>query len=241
VSPLPRAVVVDDLQKPDHLAMIAELDGTPVGVASAGNFDGAPEGELAAVNIRVLADVRRRGIGTALDLRCSEHARALGKTRLFTFARDDDADSLGYFTHRGFEELGRMQEVRLDLATAALELSPLPGIEIRPMREEDEPGVYEVALEADADIPAGVPIRTGTFDEWRQRQLSGRMLRELSFVACEEARVVGYAILGLHKEGLADHWMTGIARGARGRGVAVALKQAQAVAAREAGLSRCAR
>jgi GNAT superfamily N-acetyltransferase len=103
------------------------------------------------------------------------------------------------------------------------------------MVDEDERGMYEFALEADADIPAAVQIHTGTLEQWRERHLSGRVLRDLSFVAVEEGRVVGYAILGVHKEGMADHWMTGVARSARGRGVALALKQAQIAAAKKAG------
>jgi L-amino acid N-acyltransferase YncA len=234
-NPLPREVVVEDQAKPDHLGLIAELDGVPVGTGSAGKFGGAPDGELAAVNIRVVEEARRCGVGTELDLRCSQHARELGKTRLFVFARYDDEDSLGYFQFRGFEELGRMQDVRLDLTTAVIELSPPAGIEIAVMGDEHERGMYEAALEADADIPSATPIRTGTFEQWHEHHLTGRVLRDLSFVALEEGRVVGYAILGRHNEVTAEHWMTGVARSARGRGVALALKQAQIAAAKEAG------
>jgi mycothiol synthase len=234
-SPLPREVVLEDRQKPDYLGLIAELDGEPVGAASAGKFWGAPDGEFAAVNIRVVEEARRRGVGTALDRRCSQHAHVLGKTRLFTFARYDDDDSLGYFAFRGFEEIGRMQDVRLDLSTAVVQPSTPPGIEIAVMRDEHEHGMYGAALEADADIPSATPIRTGTFEQWRERHLSGRALRELSFVAVEDGTVVGYAILGRHDDETAEHWMTGVARAARGRGVALALKQAQIAAAKEAG------
>jgi GNAT superfamily N-acetyltransferase len=234
-NPLPREVVVADEERPDHLGLIAELDGEPVGAASAGTFMGAPDGEFAAVTIRVVAEARRKGVGTALDLRCSQHARELGKTRLFVFARYDDEDSLGYFAFRGFEEIGRMQDVRLDLSTAVVERSAPRGIEIVAMQEEHERGMYEAALEADADIPSATPIRSGTFEQWRERLLGGRVLRDLSFVALDEGRVVGYAILGRHSEGTAEHWMTGVARSARGRGIALALKQAQIAAAKEAG------
>ena len=236
VNPLPRAVVVEDTQKPDRLLLIAELDGEPVGAGSVGKFDGDPEGEYAFGTIRVVAGARRRGVGTALDLLCSQHARNLGKTGLYVMVRHDDQDSLAYFAFRGFEELGRMQDVQLDLETAVVERSAPAGIEIAAIRDEHERGMYEAALEADADIPSAVQIRSGTFERWRERQLGGRVLRELSFVALEEGRVVGYAILGEHGEGLADHWMTGVARSARGRGVALALKQAQIAAAKEAGL-----
>jgi GNAT superfamily N-acetyltransferase len=63
----------------------------------------------------------------------------------------------------------------------------------------------------------------------------GRALLDLSFVALEQGRVVGYAILGRHHEDTAEHWMTGVARSARGRGIALALKQAQIAAAKDAG------
>lgn len=236
VDPYPREVLVEDMKKPDHLGLIAELDGAPVGAASAGIFHGDREGEYAFVSIRVVAEARRQGVGTALDARCSQHARELGKSRLYTMVRFDDGDSLGYFAYRGFAELGRMQDVRLDLSSVAIEPSAPAGIEIAVLREEHERGMYEVALEADADIPSAVSIRSGTFEQWRDRQLGGRVLRDLSFVAVEDGRVVGFAILGGHKEGMADHWMTGVARRVRGRGIALALKQAQIAAAKAAGL-----
>jgi mycothiol synthase len=234
-NPLPREVVVEDQQKPDHLGLIAELDGVAVGAGSAAKFGGAPDGEYAAINIRVVEEARRRGVGTALDLRCSQHARELGKTRLFAFARHDDEASLGYFAFRGFEEIGRMQDVRLDLSVAVVEQSLPDGIEIAVVRAEHERGMYETALEADADIPAATSIRSGTFEQWREKTLSGRSLRDLSFVALEHGRVVGYAVLGRHNDDTAEHWMTGVARSARGRGIALALKQAQIAAAKDAG------
>jgi mycothiol synthase len=232
-NPLPREVVVEDQQKPDQLALIAELDGVAVGTGSAAKFGGAPDGEYAAINIRVVEEARRRGVGTALDLRCSQHARELGKTRLFAFARSDDEDSLGYFAFRGFEEIGRVQDVWLDLSAASIE--ELASTQIEIMRDEHERGMYEVALEAEADIPSATPIRSGTFEQWRERHLSGRLLGELSFVALDQGRVVGYAILGRHNDDTAEHWMTGVARSARGRGIALALKQAQIAAAKDAG------
>jgi GNAT superfamily N-acetyltransferase len=234
-NPLPREVVVEDRQKPDYLGLIAELDGEPVGAGSANNFWGNADSEYAAVNIRVVAEARRRGVGTALDLRCSQHARELGKTRLFVFSRQDDEDTLGYFGYRGFEEIGRMQDVRLDLATAEVEQAVPAGIELAVVSEQHEHGMYQAALEAEADIPSAAPIHSGTFEQWHERHLTGRVLRDLSFVALEDGKVVGYAILGRHNDDTAEHWMTGVARSVRGRGIALALKQAQIAAAKDAG------
>ena len=45
-NPMPREVVVDDRKRPDHLDLLALLDGEPAGVASTSVFGGAPNGDL---------------------------------------------------------------------------------------------------------------------------------------------------------------------------------------------------
>jgi mycothiol synthase len=233
--PMPREWVLEQRKKPTNLDLIAELDGVPTGVATVSKLFGAPDGELAQVTIRVLRAKRRQGVGTALHRRASEHARGLGKTATLVVVRVDDRDSLVYFTNRRFEERGRMQDVSLDLATAEVVVDVPAGIEILPVVEAHERGAYEVALESDPDIPSAEPIVTGGFDQWHARHFTDLTLRELSFVALQGDRVVGYAILGRDSVDTANHWMTGVARDARGRGIARALKQAQIAAAKEAG------
>jgi GNAT superfamily N-acetyltransferase len=235
-NPMPRDVVVHDHARPDNLDLIAERDGEPVGAASASNFGGSPDGEYAYGTIRVVPEHRRAGIGSMLHLRVSEHARTLGKARLYVVVRDDDEGSRGYYAARGYGELGRMQDVQLDLAATDVEPAAPDGITIVPASPAHDRAAYEVALEADADIPSGEPIRTGSFDVWQARNFDPRVSRELSFVALDDGRVVAYALLGRHTDDTFQHTMTGVARSARGRGIALALKQAQIAAARAAGL-----
>jgi mycothiol synthase len=149
--------------------------------------------------------------------------------------RHDDRDSLAFYAARGFGERGRMQDVQLELATANITAAPPEGIELVPLTEAHERGAYAVALEAHADVPSAEPLVTGTFEQWHARQFGELTLRHLSFVAIEDGRVVGYAILGRDSADTADHWMTGVARAARGRGIALALKQAQIAAAKADG------
>ncbi len=154
-----------------------------------------------------------------------------------TVVRDEDADSLAFYGGRGFEERGRMQDVTLELSRVDAKVHAPDGIEIVPLAEAHERGVYAVALEAEPDIPAAAALVPAPFDAWRARLCGELILRELSFVAIEAGRVVGYAILGRHSTDTADHWMTGVARAARGRGVASALKCSQIAAAKAAGWS----
>jgi predicted N-acetyltransferase YhbS len=234
-TPMPRAWVIEQRTKPDNLDLIAERDGVAVGVATVSKFGGAPDGDLAYTTLRVPREERRQGIGRTLFHRTSQHARELGKTGTLVVVRHDDVDSLAFYAARGFEERGRMQDVRLEFATADVTVTPPEAIEIVPLSEELERGAYAVALEADADIPAAEPLVTGTFEQWRERQLGELTLRQLSFVAIEDGRVVGYAILGRDSADTANHWMTGVARAARGRGIAVALKRAQIAPAKADG------
>jgi L-amino acid N-acyltransferase YncA len=235
-TPMPLEAVLDQRRRPDNLDLIAEVDGVPAGVATTDEFGGAPGGDLAYLSIRVIAEQRRRGVGTALHRRASGHARDLGKARFYAVVRHDDRESLAYYDHRGFEEVGRMQDVTLELAGVEVRVEPPDGVRIAQASEAYDRGAYEVALEADADVPSGEQLSSGTFEQWRDRHFGPLTMRELSFVALAGGRVVGYAVVHRYTEDEAQHAMTGVARAARGRGIALALKQAQVAAAKAAGL-----
>ena len=234
-TPMPRAVVLQDRQKPDHLDLIAERDGVPVGAASTSKFGGAPDGEYAYLTMRVPREERRQGVGSALHRRASEHARLLGKERFYVVVRADDEGSSGYYGAHGYVELGRMQDVFLELAGVEIEPRVPAGISIAAAAPKYDRGAYEVALEADADIPSGEPIVSGPYEQWHERHFSPLTIRELSFVALDGERVVGYALLQKHMEGTGEHSMTGVARSHRGRGIALALKETQIAAAKATG------
>ena len=237
-TPMPLAAVLDQRRTPGNLDLIAEIDGVPVGVATTDEFGGSPGGDLAYLTIRVLPERRRQGVGTALHRRACDHARSLGKARFYVVVRHDDPDSLSYYEHRGFEEVGRMQDVTLALAGVDVRVEPPEGIRLERATAEHDRGAYEVALEADADVPSREQLASGTFEQWRDRHFGPLTIRDLSFVALEDGRVVGYGIVHRHAEGEAQHAMTGVARAARNRGIALALKQAQIAAAKEAGWHR---
>jgi GNAT superfamily N-acetyltransferase len=235
-NPMPRDVVVGDRLRPDHLDLLAYVDGEPVGAASTAKFGGAPAGEFAYLTLRVVGSHRRQGVGSALHARAEEHARSLGKSRFYAVVRHDDADSLGYYGDRGFEEIGRMQDVVLDLGRVTVADRPLEGIELVPASPEHDRGAYAVALEADADIPSATPLVTGAFETWHARHFGPLTSRELSLVALEDGVVVAFGIVSRFNDDTFQHSMTGVARRARGRGIATALKLGQIVAAKRVGV-----
>jgi len=81
--PITRANFDDGRDRSDRIDVLAVLDGEEVGAAWANLPRGAPEtSEYMFVSVRVVPERRRRGAGTALFTRVSEHARAWGRSRL---------------------------------------------------------------------------------------------------------------------------------------------------------------
>ena len=88
-TPMPLEAVLEQRKQPGNIDLIADVEGSPAGVATTAPFRGS-DGEVAHVTLRVLQEHRRGGVGSALHLRASEHARALGKSRFYAVVRADD-------------------------------------------------------------------------------------------------------------------------------------------------------
>jgi GNAT superfamily N-acetyltransferase len=234
-----RAQYLEHVKAPGRVDLIAELDGDPVAAAFVERHGENVAGPVAWISVRVLAEHRRRGVGTALFRELSAVARADGKSELVFSARHDDPDSLDYLGKRGFVEALRMRESVLVLEDAKTAFASPPGVTLVPFAAELDEAVYDVALDVARDVPtAQESFEIGDIDQWRADQLPATTVRECSFVALADGAPVGYAILVAGKRGEALHSMTGTRRAWRRRGIALALKQAQIDAARSAGLRR---
>jgi len=236
-TPMTREQIRDNPSE-GRLDLVAYLDGRPVGAGStARHFDDASS-PTAYASARVLREHRRKGVGTAILARISEHARDDGRDRLYVVVRLDDEDSCSYFGKRGFDEALRMEEVVLDPAQSDAELPELPGLALVPLDESLDRAVYDAAREIELDLSSVLGVTVLDYDRWHARNLSPLADRACSFAALDGDVVVGYAILGHGgADGIGDHWMTGVRRAYRGRGLARALKVAQIAAARERGFT----
>jgi GNAT superfamily N-acetyltransferase len=220
---------------PDLGYLVARVAARPVGCG----FVDVSQDAVARAHVLVVPEARRRGIGTAILVAVSGRARANGRTHLEGELSASDEESLRFFRQRGFEKVGGEQAVVLDLTTApAAAAAPPAGIRVvsRADMPEVVEGMYEVACEAEPDIPGGGAVRP--FDVWLSTEIERPSLRpELTFVALAGDEVVGYAIL----DSLGDeHWhrLTAVKRAWRGCGIAKALKLAQIDAARRSGIER---
>ena len=239
---------VDDLRHfrslvPETRTFLALVAGEAAGYGTVGAFPGTEGEPHVTAAFGVVPELRRRGVGSALHRAISEHARRLGKDSLQVEAEEDDGESIAHLERRGYVEVERQKAVVLDLAGATLpDAEPPPGVEIVPRSERPHVlrGMYEVALEANADIPGLDSGFEQTFEQWRAFEVE-RPSRapELCFVALHGDEVVGYASIDVMPGG-GFHGLTGVRRSWRRRGVGTELKVAQIRAARRAGLPRLA-
>ena len=200
--------------------------------------------DRAFVLATVLAERRRLGVGTTLYGAVSRWARDHSLATILAPVEEDDAESLAFAERRGFVVIERNPRMVLDLATIEEPpVVPPAGIEITSWaaRPELARGIYEVAVEAYADVPGGEGDEMEPFEDWLAHDMSGSGDRpEATFVALAGDEVVGYAKFSLTKARptVASHDMTGVKRAWRGRGIARALKCAEISWAMRAGFRR---
>lgn len=221
---------------PGSSRLIAELDGHPVAVASAGRIHVyPPDFDAFWATIRVVPEARRQGIGGRLLVAVSEHARVAGKVALHLPASEARPEGIAFLVHRGFSEYERSKTVELHLAGMARPAIDLPdGVSLTDIaaRPDLVPGVHAIAVEALADIPGGgVPMVAGDLEEFRARDVDRPGIPPDAFsVAIDDAtgQVIGFACLMMSPAQPTRAWhdMTAVDRAWRGRGLAGAMKRA---------------
>ena len=222
VIPYERTQSVAELREndsPERLLVLAHEDGAVVGSGMANRSDTAGSGSVIP---RVLAEHRRRGVGTALLERLVAHVEGLGYPMLRAGADDDG--SLAFAARFGFAEVNREVEQTFRIE-GPVDVSPVPdGIEV--VTAQQRPGLWESAyegfgLEALAGFAVDTPLDV-TPERWAREWLGDPM-----FLALHGGAVVGCAGLSVDPDQptRAENGLTAVRRDWRGRGLAVHLKQ----------------
>ena len=239
-----RAVTMDEVRSfkastNDYGDFLAEVDGVTAGSAAVAVLPQRPRAGF--VFLTVLEESRRRGAGSALYAAVSDWLRDRALDVVHASAAEEDAESQAYAARRGFVEIERYPRMLLDLASIEEpRVEPPEGVRIVTWAERPElaRGIYEVAVEAYADVPGGESEEMESFEDWLAHDMRGSGDRpDATFVALAGDEVVGYAKYSLTaaRPTVAFHDMTGVRRDWRGRGVARALKHAQIAWAKRSG------
>ena len=163
----------------------------------------------------------------------SEGARALGKTGLEAWTTTRTPEVAGFLEERGYAEVRRYVISELDVASAAGPGPPRLAIVTLAERPELADELYALARLAYADQPGRGETRIGS--DWLEWGLRAHP-PDAFFVALEPGSVLGYGYL-TEEGGTWTHGFLAVARHARGRGVAGAIKRAQIAWAKARGIA----
>lgn len=239
-----------DRTYPGGARWIADIDGRPVGVGTAGRiYMYAPDFDAFWATIHVHPDARRVGVGSALLDRARGYARAAGKTYLHIPTNDARPEGQVFLAHRGFTEYDRSKSTRLPLGgMVPPAVVPPDGIELTTLEARPDlvGGVHAVAHEAFLDEPSGDrPMDVGDLAEFRARDVDRSDIPPGAFIVAldtTDGAVIGYAALSMLPGSSTAAWhdMTAVRRAFRGRGIARAMKLATIRWAIEHGLETLA-
>jgi GNAT superfamily N-acetyltransferase len=180
------------------------------------------------------AEVWFRAIDDELWRQASDAARAIGKDGLEAWTTDATPGVVEFLEGRGYEQVRHYVISELDVAAAPspdLPAFPLTTLALRPDLAEE---LYRVACEAYPDQPGRTGQRMSEYEVWRSWGLEPAAV-DACFIALEDDHVLGYGYLTVDGDA-GHHGFTAIARTARGRGIAGAIKRAQIAWAKANGL-----
>jgi GNAT superfamily N-acetyltransferase len=223
---------------------VAEEDGEIVGRARASFETLSSEQDVGLMNVSVLPERRRRGLGAALYETAEDHLVREGARRLLATA-DDPAgrpflEARGY-RHTRTEAISALRPAAVDVGEverrelpSTLRIVPLSDVRDRPR------DVFELHAEALADAPSDTPFDAVDYDDWERNDWSYPDITDAgSFAVLDGGRPVAITYLVVDPIGrTAATAFTGTARSHRGRGLARLVKLASVRWAAENGIDR---
>jgi mycothiol synthase len=230
-----------DAKKYFKARLVAEDGGRVVGWGQLSHTPWAFVPDKYRVDVTVLPDFRRRGHGSALHDDLVAIARGRHASALQAAARESHLDGVAFLTRRAYQERKRDWESRLFVRkldfsrfATADERVERAGIRITSLaaeREKDEEALrkaYEVTEECSADVPSIDPHTRRPYEDWLKNAIEApNALPDAYFIAIDrEGRYLGVSNMFAALDDPTFLWqgLTGVRRGARGRGIAMALK-----------------
>ncbi len=227
----------------------ASIDGDVVGFGTLGESPWL-NADIRYAEFQVHPEHQHQGIGRDLLERVEALAVERRVQSLITSTEEHRDRSIRFVEAAGFVEIDRDWRSTLDLTTFdptrwsdAVDRVAASGIRIASAAELSETTpdwidrLHELHVEVEADMPLQIPMASMTRPDFEALMLGRKMLPEGYLVAIE-----GGDFIGLTQPNRVDgeddviaQEMTGVARRARGRGIATALKVAAATWAKDAG------
>jgi GNAT superfamily N-acetyltransferase len=151
-------------------------------------------------------------------------ARGLGKTGLEIWTTDRTPEVVAFLEPRGYEEVRRYVISELDVAAAPDPGPPALDLVTFAQRPDLADALYALAQIAHADQPGR--SESTVSEAWYEWGLRGNPPESYFIALDEDDRVLGYGYLE-QDDGQWKNGFMAVAREARGRGIAGAIKRAQ--------------
>ena len=229
---------------------VAELAGQIVGLTEWQRNAGAYHPQRCSVELCVHPDAQRRGLGRLLWDALEREFHQLKMRSVTVQVSEDHASGLHFAAERGFVEVKRDFESRLNVKTfdssrfATLEAALSErGVRLESWQALDSAAfrleLHAVFSAVRLDVPRSAPATPISFAFFEQHSLSdAELLWDASFVAVKDSQIVGFTgAYSSGAEGVADQWLTAVTREARGQQVALALKVKQLEALQKLGFN----
>jgi GNAT superfamily N-acetyltransferase len=198
-----------------------------------------PHERDASLDVGVVPEARRRGVGSMLYESLLEHARSQRWESLLASAVEDDGRA--WLERRGFEVVDRQERVVLELADACDTVSQARGdvaITDFAARPDLAPGLVRLHAEGMLDVPGDLAREEpADLETWLRWQEPPSRRPEFVVIGLDRGAVVGCAQLNVYPR-VGYHAFTVVARSHRRRGIARALKTELIRRARARGLER---
>ena len=248
------AVRPDDPQDPKDMAhnwanpdtkgvaerFIGELRGEPVAFAQQRHpkWEHTPE-RFGNVGADLVPGFRTRERLDALLAAMEERSRADGTARFTSWVWEDDELKLGVLQERGYTEERRERFWELDIVArrdALVKMAEESRVKMREQRIEvltidrdPDPDkwrkLWRVSNEAEQDVPTTVPHVESTFEDFMKWMGSPGLREDRIWIARHGEAILGVSMLSYPRvRGVVQTDWTGMARAARGKGIARALK-----------------
>jgi len=218
---------------------VAEKGGQIVAYAQYGQSAAMYHPQKFEIMIFVAPDHQGHGIGSALYEHLLRELKPFDPITIRSFAREDYQKSVRFLEKRGFKEIMRSWESRLDVQSfdfspyeGRIERVEAQGIKLLPLSElEGDPRrdrkLYELEREILKDVPFPDRYTPVSFEHFVERTFKNPdFLPEAYFIALDGERYVGTSALWKSQAAPKELYtgLTGVLRGYRRRGIALALK-----------------
>lgn len=217
---------------------VVEAEGQVVGYGSHDQDSGMYHPHKFSLFAAIHPEYQGQGAGAALYEHILAELAQFEPVAVRTNAREDRVRAVRFLTDRGFREVMRDWESRLDVATCDLSQFGdaqsrirAEGIVIKTLAElADDPErdrkLYELDVEVAEDVPSPDPFTAWSYEFFEQHVLRNpRLLPDAYFVALHNREYVGLSVLWSTQDSAnLSTGLTGVKRSYRRKGIALALK-----------------